>query len=285
MHTYNQEIKKIYQLPDSHSSNLLTRIKTDSEYFLGRPYLLGPTGEGPKALFDQNPMYRTDQFDCLTYVETVLALVKSNNVNEFSHNLKKIRYHSTEYSFLYRNHFTELDWNPQNQRNGYIKDVTQALFPQDYKFAVIMNNKPEWFKRLPASSLKLFVKPSKEKIQSLLTNLHDLSKQTQTTQVKIAYIPLTAFFDNHGKPIQAMFDRIPDGSIIEIVRPNWDLRKLLGTHIVVSHLGFGLRINHVLMFREASSDDMKVEDLPLDSYLKKYLNHKTVKGIHIEQIQ
>ena len=48
------------------------RIKAHSESWMGRPYTDGPLGEagGP----DQDPMLRFDTFDCLTFVEEVLAL-------------------------------------------------------------------------------------------------------------------------------------------------------------------------------------------------------------------
>ena len=48
-------------------------------YFKGKPYVLGSLGEGKAAIFDKNPIYRTDTFDCETYVSTVLALVVSDD--------------------------------------------------------------------------------------------------------------------------------------------------------------------------------------------------------------
>ncbi len=37
-----------------------------SEEFLGKPYILGALGEGPKARYDQFPAYRVECFDCVT---------------------------------------------------------------------------------------------------------------------------------------------------------------------------------------------------------------------------
>ena len=56
MWQYNKTINKIYR-------RILTRRKTDmtqrvaaaSKYFLGRPYLLEPLGEGYEGVFDQSP--------------------------------------------------------------------------------------------------------------------------------------------------------------------------------------------------------------------------------------
>src|SRR5262249_52385928 len=108
--------------------------------------------------------------------------------------------------------------------------------------------------------------------------------QVHTTVSHLSYIPLAVFFDQAGKPKQALFDRIENGTLIEIVRPNWDLHSLIGTNLDVSHLGFLLRVKGILMFRQASSVKKKVVDIPLDVYLAHYLRSDTVKGIHLEKI-
>ena len=76
---HDQEIQKIYdKLPNARADDLLTRLTVISEYFKGRPYVLGNLGEGSQGKYDQEPLYRTDVFDCTTYVETVIALAKAN---------------------------------------------------------------------------------------------------------------------------------------------------------------------------------------------------------------
>ncbi len=72
--------------------------------------------------------------------------------------------------------------------------------------------------------------------------------------------------------------------MVEIVRPNWNLHDKIGTNLDISHMGFSVRKNGVLYFREASLIDKKVIDIPLADYLKNYLHSPTVKGIHLEQI-
>ena len=58
-------------------ANLAQRIDAISAQFLGKPYLLGALGEGEQGYYDSSPLYRTDAFDCETYVDTVLALIIS----------------------------------------------------------------------------------------------------------------------------------------------------------------------------------------------------------------
>nr|WP_277619301.1 N-acetylmuramoyl-L-alanine amidase-like domain-containing protein [Legionella norrlandica] len=77
---------------------------------------------------------------------------------------------------------------------------------------------------------------------------------------------------------------MPNGAIIEIVRPNWDLRKEIGTALNISHLGFAIWINDKLYFRQASSQYGKVIDVPLIDYLDKARSSPTIKGINIQVV-
>ena len=58
----------------------IERLAIVSSAFLGRPYFWGPLGEGAEGDFDQYPLYRADLFDCLTFVETVLAVALTDNL-------------------------------------------------------------------------------------------------------------------------------------------------------------------------------------------------------------
>lgn len=91
-------------------------------------------------------------------------------------------------------------------------------------------------------------------------------------------------FDKHGDPNHYLFAQIPDGAIIEIIRPNWGLTKEMGTHLNVSHLGFAFWKNDQLIFRHASATDGQVVDVPLISYLKAALNSPTIKGINVQVV-
>ena len=73
--------------------------------YLGAPYVNDPLGEG--AGYDTDPLIRTDAFDCLTYVETVLAC---GDVER----LTQIRYADGVADFTHRNHFFVGDWLKNN---------------------------------------------------------------------------------------------------------------------------------------------------------------------------
>ncbi len=60
---------------------------------------------------------RDDAFDCVTYLETVLAGADARKPREFDDLLRKIRYHNGEVEWRERNHYF-FDWCRHNVENG-----------------------------------------------------------------------------------------------------------------------------------------------------------------------
>ena len=87
---------------------------TIGERYVGTKYVNNPLGEG--FLPDNDPIMRTDAFDCTTFVETALA-------NGDLDRLNKIRYKDGIINFTNRNHFVETDWLPNN--SDILTDVTR----------------------------------------------------------------------------------------------------------------------------------------------------------------
>ena len=67
-----------------------SRIEVISRHFLGRPYQTNPLiGSADSAeVFTAS----IDRFDCVTYIETVVALARASTVDGFIEWLRKIRY-------------------------------------------------------------------------------------------------------------------------------------------------------------------------------------------------
>ncbi len=282
---YDEEIHTIYSYLVGPTQDTATRIERVSALFLGKPYKVYPLGEGPFAAFDKAPLYRTDSFDCQTFVETVLAIAKAKDEKQFKDTIIKIRYQDPQnISFITRNHFMESDWNVINETNGYIKDYTHKLGVAT-KHAKVEIDKPSWFKNLSGERIQLFTEPKHK--QEMLTQLHHLSVHVKPVNGRITYIPLDELFRHSNNEIIArndLFDKIPSGAIIEIVRPQWDIKSKIGTDMLVSHLGFAIRTPQGLMYREASSESQKVIDTPLTDYLRNYYekgDKTSVKGINI----
>ncbi|RAP35000.1 hypothetical protein B1207_13940 [Legionella quinlivanii] len=279
-------IEKLYHtIPDISKLNMQARLDKLSSSFVGKPYILGSLGEGHNAYFDQMTLYRFDGFDCETFVTSVLALALANNPSEYKVCLQKLRYQNGKIGFINRNHFTALDWNTNNQQQGYVKDITRNFTDKNnqpvYKVAEAIVDKPSWYQHLSSKSIRLNSPDAKE-TEKRLSRLKQRGSKLAVAKEQIDYLPLTALFDAKGVPNLHLFKQIPDAAIIEIVRPNWDLTQAIGTHLNVSHLGFAFWKGDQLIFRQASSNFGKVVDVPLMDYLKEALPSPTIKGINVQ---
>ena len=292
--TTNPEIQAditIQQLYHSQSmkptANLSARIAAISQQFLGRPYALGALGEGLHARYDQSPLYRTDAFDCETYVDTVIALARAHDMAQFQQNIRHIRYKNGHVSFINRNHFTCLDWNQNNQQQGFTKDITTTLRDADNRpvanIAHALIDKPSWYQHFPLSITRIHNATPTEQAQRL-AELKQKGRQLPRVISAIPYIPLTALFDHSGHTNKQLFNQIPNAAIIELIRPNWDMEQQIGTRLNVSHLGFAIWENGVLMFRHATSTQDHVVEVPLIDYLRETQKSPTIKGINIQVV-
>ena len=279
-------IEKLYRsLPKTTKLNMAQRLDHISAKFLGKPYILGALGEGKSARYDQSPLYRTDGFDCETFVDTVLAIAFAETADGFTQCINKVRYQQGQIEFITRNHITDLDWNQNNQKQGYLKDITQD-FKDRYnqpvaQIASALIDKPSWYQHMPIETIKLSI-PDRTKQEKRLRELQQSASQLPVQESRIAYIPLTALFNQKGQPNHALFNQIPHAAIIEIIRPNWDLQNQIGTHLNVSHLGFAFWKKRTLIFRQASSQYHQVVDVSLIDYLREARQSPTIKGINIQ---
>lgn len=267
-------------LEKNHTLPLTKRIDGISQAFLGKPYILYALGEGPTGYFDQFPLSRFDGFDCETFVDTVLALALADGMH-YQKCIQHIRYKNGQVSFITRNHFTDMDWNTNN-RNKLV-DITPT-FP--HKIATAVIDKGAWIEHLPIDRIHLNAPINTENMRmQRLEKLHQKHSSFGPKTVSTPYIPFDVLFNTQMQPNMALFKRIPDGAIIEIVRPNWDLTKIIGTHLNISHLGFAIWKDGTLYFRQASSEKHIVCDIPLIDYLKNAAKSPTIRGIHIEVVQ
>jgi hypothetical protein len=99
------------------------RVDQASKLLLGRPYVENPLGGGPRL--KELLRVSLDAFDCVTYMEAVLALATSSNENEFLQETCRLRYRSGNVLWLDRNHYM-VDWLASNKTRGAIKNLTQG---------------------------------------------------------------------------------------------------------------------------------------------------------------
>ena len=105
----------------SRSLTTSERIDTVSEALLGAQYARDPLGEGVAP--DTDPLVRYDAFDCLTYVEEVMALSLSSVPEEANDIRVALRYGKKAPSYTSRHHFMSLQWLPVNLQQGYLTDI------------------------------------------------------------------------------------------------------------------------------------------------------------------
>jgi len=120
--------RRVEQLLSKAGSNgaARSRIEFLSRQFLGRPYAANALGGSP----DTPEVFTAslDRFDCVTYVETVLALSRSSTFNEFADGLRKIRYDDGRVEWERRNHYMT-GWIRNNTRIGIVRRLFTRVRP------------------------------------------------------------------------------------------------------------------------------------------------------------
>ena len=111
------------------------RVYDFGAQYLGTPYVADPLGEG--AGYDDDPLIRTDAFDCQTFVETVISCGKVSRLN-------RIRYADGDVKFEKRNHFFSADWIPNN--SDIVQNISAEFGPTKTRSGVI--DKQSWFKKV-----------------------------------------------------------------------------------------------------------------------------------------
>jgi hypothetical protein len=97
------------------------RIEAISRHFLGHSYKPNPLIGSADAAEVFTAFL--DGFDCVTYIETIVALARASNVDGFIQRLRKIRYEQGRIQWERRNHYMTL-WIRNNVREGTIRPVS-----------------------------------------------------------------------------------------------------------------------------------------------------------------
>ncbi len=212
---------------------LAERIGAVSELFLGRPYQEGCAGEGEG--FDADPPARYDVFDCVTFLEEVLALALAPDPAWVGWMRTQLRFRDGEPSYETRHHFFVMEWIHYNIEAGFIEDITASLGEAVYidkqldAQAYASWRRRERFplpdERLPAGAMHLPVLPLDQAL--------------------------------------AAVDRIPAGAIVVTVRIPLD-----HIPIVVTHVGFTVPAEQPTMRHATRMGEGRVRDDSLAWYLE-----------------
>ncbi|MFT2099413.1 N-acetylmuramoyl-L-alanine amidase-like domain-containing protein [Marinomonas sp. 2405UD66-6] len=273
-----------------HAVSSEERINSFSQIFLGVPYVGGGLGEGEQGKYDKDPLVRFNEFDCTTYVETILAGVMSSSENDFMPSLLSFRYKDSNVTFTSRNHFPSLDWIPNNQDK--LKDITQLVAQESLMTAEAIIDKTSWYRKMEKKKLYCD-KDLSAQCDGLLDQLHDEGDAFLPEVASLDYVPLTALYlpssdksdDASFIVDQSILDRIPSGSVISMVRPNWELKQWIGTNMNVSHQGFAIRKEGQLLLRHASVLHKKVIDEDFVDYFSRYTSTSSLKGFNVQVLR
>ena len=99
----------------------VSRIDAFSHHFLGHRYKANPligSSDTPEVFTAS-----LDGFDCVTYVETILALARASNADDFTQWLQRIRYENGRIEWRRRNHYMSV-WIRNNTKAGVVRLVS-----------------------------------------------------------------------------------------------------------------------------------------------------------------
>jgi hypothetical protein len=110
----------------SHDGFANSRIDVLSRHFLGYPYQPNPV----IGSSDSGEVFTAslDGFDCVTYIETILALARASDADEFVEWLRKIRYEQGRVEWRRRNHYMT-HWIRNNVREGILRPISMPAVP------------------------------------------------------------------------------------------------------------------------------------------------------------
>jgi hypothetical protein len=133
--------------------DLSAQIVTHARALVGRPYL----ADGLVGSHDTEEQFvdRTDAFDCVTFVEFVLAQCHSEmDGTSVKSELKALRYRDGTVSWLCRLHYFS-DWLETNAKRGVLREVFSDL-PETARTLSLLQNYPQLsvkLRFLPLSAL------------------------------------------------------------------------------------------------------------------------------------
>jgi len=123
---FSRRLVERFLLTTRSAGSVSHRIEVFSRALLGRPYKSNPLigsaeyGETFTAAFAG--------FDCVTYIETVLALARAANADDFVEWLRRIRYRNGVIRWDCRNHYMTL-WIRNNSRERMLEPVSVPGIP------------------------------------------------------------------------------------------------------------------------------------------------------------
>ena len=248
--------KKLLRLLDKQKISAISPdqlIIEIGKFFLGTPYVTN-TLETKKP---EHLVVNLREYDCVTFVENVVALVRllksrQKSFKAFEIFLEKIRYRRGRLQgYPSRLHYFS-DWIQDNHKKGVVRDVTAEIGGRSFRKALtFMTTHPDLYPPLNNS-----------------TNL----RRMKTVEKRISKKPLSFI---PKKTLRRLEDRIRDGDLIAITTNTESLD--------VQHVGLAVRVKNRMHLLHASSQEGKV--VLSQKTLYRYLMQSKIRsGIMVARI-
>lgn len=172
-----QEVSRYVAHMHQSEPDLRRRIAAIGRQNIGQPYMLNLLGEYPFELHDTLPMFSIKESDCVVFAEHTYAMALSRSWEEFFWMLQRIRYKDGVIGVATRNHYTEVDWNVNN--NWLVTDMTAQVAGDDtlhYDLRIdrarFLRTRHQTLRDIPLqASRETYV--SKERLASVLPQLRE----------------------------------------------------------------------------------------------------------------
>jgi|GEM_PF-576259 len=215
----------------------------------------------------QDPIYRTDVLDCVTLVNIAMGLINSHTLAEFNNNIFHIAYGANQWSnkypaneVSYRNcdNFVSGSFNPINQKNKRLEDVTaHGVFSNLVKQTQATITRAKWFAfqaepDVIASHVRVLEDKDGNAMADKLSD-PDNFNAFPSQPVTIQYIPKNILVNKVTLSSQhtiyiadeSKINQIVTPAVVEIVR---DVNKWnIGTKNIRDIIGSGINVSHVAL--------------------------------------
>jgi Protein of unknown function (DUF1460) len=221
--------------------------------FLGTPYRIG-TLETRGA---EHLVVNLREFDCITFVETVVALAwlvrsREKSFEGFRRLLRKIRYRQGRLEgYSSRLHYFS-DWIHDNQKKGFVRDVTAEIGGRSLRKTInFMTTNPDLYPPLKSAAT----------LRRMKSVERTISKRSRFFIAK--------------KALKRLEDRIHDGDLIAITTNTECLD--------VQHAGLAIRVRNRIHLLHASSKEGKVT-VSRDTLYRYLMKHRACSGVMVARI-
>jgi hypothetical protein len=280
-------------VPPDAETRVAERIERLGTALLDRPYAWNPIGEGP-GQFDPDPPFDLQRFDCMTWLETVIALARARCLDDVFDDLWTLRYGRATPSFETRTHFVSVDWLPA-AHTGALLRKPEALIERHAPMRDVhaLIDKPGWFARLGRNRMYRHLLQGQAPADAL-ARLEAWGRTLSPVPTRLRVMAPDALFAwaerSHRLPAP---ERLPRDAVLFVLRPDAPFNRSTGGGDPVSHVGFVMPEadgRHAAgpprwMLRSASQQARGVTDVPLRSALRTTPTQGAVLGVAIALVQ